>query len=748
MAEYTHNAVNSSDVANNGSGLRQGDTLVFNTTAAQYCWDGTPIRWTVPHDGLYSIEARGGASGIGDVSVQFAGCQVLLSRTYFKRGQELLMIIGQRSGDQNGNDYPVGGGGGTFVTKIVPSSSDIFKPLNVFVEPVVIAGGAPGMEDDPVLGRAEYFHDKQATTRNGTAGATPVGNSYCGGGFRGTRANYSCGHSFLDGGYGGVTSSSNPPTVFKGCGGYGGGGASSDPIGGGGGGYTGGMFAADGSGSGSGAPGESGASFWLPGHQYSTRIADMVPNTGTCKITYEGVLDPPTNLNITKTGRLFHLTGVPNRPIVKWQIDIYINGTFKKKLSGNSPMASSIELMSMEEFASDFRLGSNTVKVNVSATTGTDLSLWFAYEKSLNVDSRIPQVQWQAYEGTKLSKDCILLSPFTVSNCNFDFTEYRVEAIQDGVVKSSSIVNGKPTQAFDLYGCDAGIVQLKVTTKVRANGHADGYGYDLIHEFTNNLYLEEVEDLRIKTSVDTCQPSDVIKVEWLPKYVGQYTYALYHDNNINPTYNNTSTSYEHPFIVPNIYTNTAKVGIKCTNELVEYKPQFTKVFNITDMDWSEVSISFPNIACVVSGSCSQISIGINGSTKKVFSGGTTNNFAFPQGYFRKGKNIVSVDIKDTKGGVLHKDLDLYLEVANADIQLGNIVGITSHHCFLDDTGVESFQEGNNTKSSVLDLGIFEKEYVHHTSNLPSNKVVQKIVVTKDSTEDCTYNPIKITGAIE
>lgn len=739
MAEYIHNAVNSSDVVNNGSGLRQGDTLVFNTSAGQFCHAGTPFRWTVPHDGLYSIEARGGASGVGDASFQNAACQVLLSRTYFKRGQELLMVIGQRSGDMYSSDYPVGGGGGTFVTKIVPSSPDVFKPLGVCVEPVVVAGGAPGQEDDPVpfdKNGCKYFHDRQNTDANPNTGTCHQA-TYAGGGFRGSKQGNSRvnGDSFLDGASGGIWSTDHS----KGSGGYGGGGATSDPIGGGGGGYTGGA--------GTGGACESGASFLLSGHQYSTRIADLVPNTGTCKITYEAVLDPPTNLNIVKTGRLFHLTGVPNKPITQWQIDVYLNGTFKKKLTGNSAIPSSVELMSMEEFANDFRLGANVIKVNVSATTGTDLSLWFAHERTVSVDSRIPKVQWQDYTGTKLSKNCILLSPFVVSNCNFSFTEYKVEAIQGGVVKATSSVNGEATKSFDLQGCDPGVVQLKVTTKVRATGHNDGYGYDLIHEFTNDLTLDEIEDTKVKTSVDTCQPNDVIKVEWLPKYSGQYKYSLYHDDQVSE-YINTSTAYEHPFIVPSVYTNTAKVAIKCANELVEYKPQFTKVFNITDMDWTTTTISFPNISCIVSGSCAQISVGINGLTKRVFSGGTTDNHTFPQGYFRKGKNIVSLTITDTKGGVLHKDLEVYLEVVNSDIQLGNRVGITSHHCFVDDTGVESFQEGNNTKSSILDLGILEKEYVHHTSNLPSNKVVQKIVVTKDSTDDCVYNPIKITGAIE
>ncbi|XP_022790724.1 uncharacterized protein LOC111330165 [Stylophora pistillata] len=93
--------------------------------------------WTVPHTGIYNIEAFG-ASGANGTCISCSGWRLgglgakITGSFELKRGQKLKILVGQKGQvSRKNNEAPGGGGGGTFVTFMDNS-------------PLVVAGGGGG----------------------------------------------------------------------------------------------------------------------------------------------------------------------------------------------------------------------------------------------------------------------------------------------------------------------------------------------------------------------------------------------------------------------------------------------------------------------------------------------------------------------------------------------------------------------------------------------------------------------------
>lgn len=221
-------------------------------------------RWIVPYTGTYNITAVGAGSGASNNRANTIGKGAnIIGDINLNKDDILLILVGQRGADNaSGN---AGGGGGTFVVKVVNNS--LYKMYdNTYVEPLIIAGGAGGAEiSDGSNARPEQ---NASTSTSGTQGymtawaggtngngATETDSGNAGGGGGGFITNgaskppfyqYSYdsnsgnggegGKSFLNAGVGGRAYYNNAVGGFGGGGGaYGNGGGA-----GGGGGYSGG----------------------------------------------------------------------------------------------------------------------------------------------------------------------------------------------------------------------------------------------------------------------------------------------------------------------------------------------------------------------------------------------------------------------------------------------------------------------------------------------------------------------------
>lgn len=205
--------------------------------------------WVVPEDGTYTIEARGAQGGVPITYQTKGGLGAIVSGTFnLKAGTVLKILVGQK-GCAYG--YDGGGGGGSFVAAVDPTSPYTFLVTGDPIKPLIAAGGGGG-------GACNNNGMDASITPNGTIGATPgsggeggyngnggtaSSNGYgsAGGGFatagvyNGHSGNDYPGASFLAGGLGG--SSAYDETAISGCGGFGcGGGTHGNGWGGGGGG--------------------------------------------------------------------------------------------------------------------------------------------------------------------------------------------------------------------------------------------------------------------------------------------------------------------------------------------------------------------------------------------------------------------------------------------------------------------------------------------------------------------------------
>jgi hypothetical protein len=148
------------------------------------------------------------------------------------KDQQIVLAVGQPGEDKSTcDDYGAGGGGGTFVTRVVVSG-DTVVPLTLDVEPLLVAAGGGGAGDSD-----SGCADQQSAPRAGHAasygdgnGSTPPDSSDQGGAGYFTAGGNSGAPSFLEGAQG------HDDTYDGGFGG----GAGGYDAGGAGGGYTGG----------------------------------------------------------------------------------------------------------------------------------------------------------------------------------------------------------------------------------------------------------------------------------------------------------------------------------------------------------------------------------------------------------------------------------------------------------------------------------------------------------------------------
>ncbi|KAL0242417.1 hypothetical protein GEMRC1_004980 [Eukaryota sp. GEM-RC1] len=180
--------------------------------------------WTVPLTGMYRIECAGARGGNNhyNTSTKPGKAAVMIGEFELKSGQIIKILVGQVGCDGKGGMYAGGGGGGgSFV--VLDSS------------PLVVAGGGNGQSYSYVKtngpdGRVDFTEGVGKSEYGAGGGGFTVD------GQNATYGNSTGGKSFLNGGMGGQSDTSDSITAHGGFGG--GGGAKFE--GGGGGGYTGG----------------------------------------------------------------------------------------------------------------------------------------------------------------------------------------------------------------------------------------------------------------------------------------------------------------------------------------------------------------------------------------------------------------------------------------------------------------------------------------------------------------------------
>jgi hypothetical protein len=182
--------------------------------------------WTVPANGNYRIEARGGRGGR---DVNPGNAAVMRGDFSLTKGQVLKLLVGQQGIPNLKDGTAAGGGGGSFVA----NSSN---------QALLVAGGGGGADGGPPGQNASTGQNGVSAPSGGAGGTNGNGGgdgnngSGGGGGFFGNGENGSIGNggsAFVNGGNGGAGARD---------GGFGGGGGSAGGSsgGGGGGGYSGG----------------------------------------------------------------------------------------------------------------------------------------------------------------------------------------------------------------------------------------------------------------------------------------------------------------------------------------------------------------------------------------------------------------------------------------------------------------------------------------------------------------------------
>lgn len=324
MENYTVNQPGSA-AAKFPTSLERGDKMIINNTRTGP--QGSKLYWSVPHSGVYRIEAwgaKGGGSGnYGGFGARMRGDFEL------KVGEIIILLAGQQGGVGNAIYNEGGGGGGSFVVK----SGNI---------PLLIAGGGGGVTqyggpvwpgyggEDTNLGSSVPNGLGSRGKGEGGYGGKTDSDGNGGGGFNssGVSKKYGTGgESFLLSAYGGTGYSNN-----SGIGGFGCGGGSAFTSGGGGGGYTGG------NGGSSPIPAAGGGSYNIGANQDNARAVNS--GHGRIEITFIGSAnEPPTkpslirqpvsnNINLSSEAITLEWTAStdPEGNPVTYEIDFY-NGT-------------------------------------------------------------------------------------------------------------------------------------------------------------------------------------------------------------------------------------------------------------------------------------------------------------------------------------------------------------------------------------------------------------------------------------
>lgn len=730
MATYNYNNAGNANIVNNGQSLAQGDVLKFNRTGNKNT--GTPIKWTVPYEGLYKVYARGGTGGNSDAAY-LAANQITVPNIHLRKGEELVILVGQTGGDMVAGDRGSGGGGGTFICKVDPSAPDIFVPFNVRVKPLVVGGGGPGLSGD--MDTASYDHQKNTTQSNKNAG-TGSPTDHGGGGFR-TAGGSS--NSFLSGGKG-----LNNDGYY---GGYGCGGApkSNYTGGGGGGGYTGGQ-----GNNGYGGDTECGAPFCYAGGTFTSGLASRDIRDGECSITYTRVITPPSSVNIVKSGNKIVLQGLPTHSdIKKYELDLYVNGTKRPLVTKDGVPANTIDLDTMENLHSLLKNGDNVFRVDMRITidsVNTPLSDWFTKTVTITLDPRYPEIEWRDYDGQYIVPDSTLLSPFRVTNANIPHTRTQVVATQNEEEICNITKEGVEHIDVPLSGCSvSGLVTVTTTITVLAS-NPNGFTTDKTKTFSKTYTVQPLKNPDIQASYDTIQTGDTVSARWTPVYSGTYTMRVYSGEVLlaeegNLIYGGSMS------VTSNTPSDKCRIGVQANNGYVLYPEYFSEYFNITDMFWNTNNLEFPALTTTVDGSLSRIDVYINDTLRLTFNQ-STSGYNIPVYFFRKGENIIRLVATDVVNGTIEDSITFYLQFNKEDITLLDSLTITPYHAFIGTDGVETYNAGNITATSPLDLGVLEYESVHHTPELPTSNVTQKVVVSRTTKEHMNLSPIKITGAIE
>lgn len=729
MATYNYNNAGDATVVNDGQSLVQGDVLKFNRTGLGI--SGTPIKWSVPYEGLYKVYARGGTGGNSDAAY-LAANQITVHNIHLRKGEELVILVGQTGGDMVAEDRGSGGGGGTFICKVDPSAPDTFVPFNVKVKPLVVGGGGPGLSGD--MDTASYDHQKNTTQSNKNAG-TGSPTAHGGGGFR-TAGGSS--NSFLSGGKG-----LNNEGYY---GGYGCGGApkSSFTGGAGGGGYTGGQ----GNNGYSGAT-ECGAPFCYLGGTFTSGLASRDIRDGECSITYTRVITPPSSANIVKSGNKIVLQGLPTHSdIKKYELDLYVNGTKRPLVTKDGVPANTIDLDTMENLHSLLKNGDNVFRVDMRVTidsVNTPPSDWFTKTVTITLDPRYPEIEWKNYDSQYLVPNAVLLSAFRVTNANIPHTRTQIIVTQHGREIHNITDEGEEYHDIPLLGCIEGTVEVTVNITIKST-NPDGFHTDKTKTFSKAYSILPHRNLDIQDIRGTVQTGDIVYAKWVPSYTSMYKMKVYNGNTLLAEEDNLT--FEGSVAVTlDTPSNKCSVAIQPYNGYVLYPEYFSEYFNITDMFWNTNNLEFPALTTTVDGSLSRIDVYINDTLRLTFNQ-STSGYNIPVYFFRKGENIIRLVATDVVNGTIEDSITFYLQFNKEDITLLDSLTITPYHAFIGTDGVETYNAGNITATSPLDLGVLEYESVHHTPELPTSNVTQKVVVSRTTKEHMNLSPIKITGAIE
>lgn len=220
----------------------------FNNTSTGYT--GTIQSYTIPSTGSYLVEGWGAQGGTPtNYPTATGGKGAYIKGTFSLNAGDVIRILVGQQGPNGTNDG--GGGGGTFIGKVVAAStpgSYNVPSLGQWILPLVIAGGGGGGSYAPSAGVAgQAGTSGTAGASGGIGGVNGNGGTVGGGGYAGaggglisngsgtTQSTSYHGFAFVNGGTAGLTASTA-------TGGFGGGGGTHGGGwgGGGGGGYSGG----------------------------------------------------------------------------------------------------------------------------------------------------------------------------------------------------------------------------------------------------------------------------------------------------------------------------------------------------------------------------------------------------------------------------------------------------------------------------------------------------------------------------
>ncbi|MHA4246191.1 hypothetical protein [Bacillus cereus] len=276
MATYTVNQPGSS-VATFPASLKRGDVMnIYNTSTGRI---GTKLQWTVPYDGIYTMESRGAKGGGSD-----GGNGAVMKGDFeLKANQVLTLLVGQQGSVGKAIYDEGGGGGGTFIVRESV--------------PLLIAGGGggAGQYGGPVYPGYGGETSRLGSTVPGGLGLRGEGEGGYGGrsgsdGHGGGGLNNSGFSKDYGSGGAGFWSTANGGTEYAnrgGVGGFGCGGGSGFTSGGGGGGYSGG------NGGSSTTPAAGGGSYNIGKNQSNS--AGTNTGQGFITITFIGSAnEPPT----------------------------------------------------------------------------------------------------------------------------------------------------------------------------------------------------------------------------------------------------------------------------------------------------------------------------------------------------------------------------------------------------------------------------------------------------------------------